>query len=108
MVPSYYFLHYTIIPDKKISQTILGRIYWDKAKNRKTSYFLAKPFPPVLNVVWDCAQIVWVPDYAQKLNIDDGGGGNFANLVDFCWKLEFVPNIMSKIVWDIFLLGDMV
>ena len=59
---------------------------------------MAKPLPPVLNVVWDCAQIVWVPDYAQKLNIDDGEGGNLANLVDFWWKLEFVPNILSKIV----------
>ena len=67
--------------------TILDRIYLDKPKTVKFSNFLAKPLPPVLNVVWDFAQIVWVPDYAQKLNIDDGGGGNFANLVVYRWKL---------------------
>ena len=81
---------------------ILHLEYWTEyigtsQKTGKFSNFLAKPLPPVLNVVWDCAQIVWVPDYAQKLNIDDGGGGNFANLVDFWWKLEFVPKL-SKIV----------
>ena len=33
--PELLFSHYTITPDKKISQKIFDRIYWDKPKKRK-------------------------------------------------------------------------
>jgi len=69
-------------------------------KAGKISKILSQPLPPVLNVVWVHSQIVRVNAYAQKHNIDAGGGGRLRNFVDFLGELEFVPNILSKIVWD--------